>query len=51
MVRAFVQSVFVGALAAASLYLIQTGIRGGNRKNESLIVSGYRDFLSKNVGD
>jgi hypothetical protein len=36
---------------AASLYLIQTGISGGNRKNESLIASGYRDFLSKNVGD
>lgn len=36
---------------AATVYLIQTGIRGGNRKNESLIVSGYRDYLSGNVGD
>lgn len=36
---------------AATVYFIQTRIRGGNPKNERLIVSGYRDYLSKNVGN
>ncbi len=36
---------------AAGVYLVQTGEFGGNPKNESLIVSGYRDYLSRNVGD
>lgn len=36
---------------AAVVYFRQTGHRGGNPRNESLIVSGYRDFMNRNVGN
>ena len=36
---------------AAVVYFRQTGRRGGNPRNESLIVSGYRDYFNGNVGN
>lgn len=36
---------------AAALYFSQTLNRGRNPRNESLIVSGYHDFLNGNVGN
>ncbi len=36
---------------AAGLFFTSTGRTGGNRKNESLIISGYNDFKNGNVGE
>lgn len=36
---------------AATVYAAQTLIFGGNARNESLIVSGYRDFFNGNIGN
>ncbi|MEO6716514.1 MAG: hypothetical protein ABIM50_04615 [Novosphingobium sp.] len=36
---------------AAKIYFLQTLHTHGNKRNESLIASGYRDYINGNIGD